>query len=150
MAPVFLSAVERLTDAQWDFRPAADRWSIGLISEHLGLVERGLFGRAERAIEHEPHPDWPSATGGKDSLIGTMLADRDSRRDAPDPVVPTGTVGRSDALRIFRERRARTLAFAEATTAPLKAHTSDHRVTFACACGPASIGMIRALWIISL
>jgi hypothetical protein len=87
----FLSAVERLTDAQWDFRPAADRWSIGLVGEHLGLVERGLFGRAQRALEHEPHPDGPSATAGKDALIGTMLADRESRRNAPDPVVPTGT-----------------------------------------------------------
>jgi hypothetical protein len=55
-----------------------------------------------------------------------MLADRESRRNAPDPVVPTGTVSRDDALRIFRERRARTLAFAETTTAPLKAHTGDH------------------------
>ena len=58
----FLATVEPVTDAQWDFRPEPDRWSIGLIAEHLGLVERGLFGRVERALDMEANPDWQSAT----------------------------------------------------------------------------------------
>ena len=55
-----------------------------------------------------------------------MLADRNARKDAPDAVVPTGTVARRDALQIFQERRARSLAFAETTTAPLRAYAVDH------------------------
>ena len=60
----FLAAVEPVTDAEWGFRPGPDRWSIGLIAEHLGLVERGLFGRVERALEADANPDWQSATAG--------------------------------------------------------------------------------------
>ena len=41
----FLTAVEPLSPDQWAFQPGPDRWSIGLIAEHLGLVELRLFGR---------------------------------------------------------------------------------------------------------
>ena len=122
----FFAAVEPVTDSQWAFRPGSDRWSIGLIAEHLGLVERRLFGQVERALEEEANPDWQTATAGKEGLIETMLLDRGTPRDAPKTVVPTGTMERDAALRIYRERRARSLAFAETTAEPLKAHTRDH------------------------
>ena len=38
-------AVEDLSAAQWNYQPTLDRWSIGLIVEHLGIVEQRLFGR---------------------------------------------------------------------------------------------------------
>ena len=41
-------------------------------------------------------------------------------------VVPTGRGGREEALRGYRERRARSRSFAETTPDPLKAHTLDH------------------------
>ena len=122
----FLATVEPVSDAQWDFRQGPDRWSIGLIAEHLGLVERGLFDRVERALDMEANPDWQSATTGKDGLIEKMLRDRGTPRDAPERVVPTGRVGREEALRGYRERRARSLSFAEMTPDPLRAHTLDH------------------------
>jgi hypothetical protein len=121
-----LAALEPATDAQWSFRPGAHRWSIGLIAEHLGLVERRLFGQVELALEREANPGWQAATAGKDTLIDTMLRDRGTTRDAPKLVVPTGTVGRDEALRLFQERRARSLSFAKTTTDPMKAHTLDH------------------------
>ena len=121
-----LAEVETVTDDQWHFRPSSGAWSIGLIGEHLDLVERGLFGRVEQALAHESNPAWETATGRKDAFIRTMLADRGIPRDAPAAVVPTGTVAREEALRRFVERRARSLAFAETTAAPLRAHTLDH------------------------
>ena len=121
----FLATVGPVTDAQWDFRPGPDRWSIGLIAEHLGLVERGLFSRVERALEGDANPDWQSVTE-KNGLIEQLLHDRGTPRDAPERVVPTGTLGREEALRVYRERRGRSLAFAETTGDQLKTHTLDH------------------------
>jgi hypothetical protein len=37
-----VGAVRGLSQAQLDFQPAADSWSIGQIAQHVGLVERGL------------------------------------------------------------------------------------------------------------
>lgn len=122
----FLAAVDSVTDAQWDFRPSADSWSIGSIAEHLGLVERRLFGQVERALGTPANQDWASGVGDKDGLVTTMLGDRGARRDAPAASVPSGTVGRAEALRIFGERRAVSLSFAQTTGRPLRAHTLDH------------------------
>ena len=85
-----LAAIESLTADQWTFRSGPDRWSIGLIAEHLGLVEGRLFGKVERALKTPVNPEWETATGGKTAVIETMLGNRDARRDAPEQVIPTG------------------------------------------------------------
>lgn len=121
-----LAAVQPLSEAQWTFKPRPDRWSIGEIVEHLGLVERGLFSRVEQAVAAPADAEWATSTAGKTALLERLLVDRSVPRDAPERVVPTGTVGRDDALRIYNERRARSLTFAEENRDPLKAHTADH------------------------
>lgn len=121
-----LVAVGPLTTDQWAFRSGPDRWSVGLIVEHLGLVEARLFAQVERALTTPVNPEWETATSGKTTVIETMLGNRDVPRDAPEPVVPTGAVDREAAIGLFRDRRARTIAFAETTQQPLKAHTLDH------------------------
>ncbi len=121
-----LAAIEPLTADQWAFQPGPDRWSIGLIAEHLGLVESRLFGQVEQALSAPANPDWEAASAGKDTVIETMLGDRDTRRDAPEKVIPTGAVDRAVAIRVFLERRAHTIAFAETTQQPLKTHTLEH------------------------
>ncbi len=122
----FLTAVEPLSLDQWAFQPGPDRWSIGLIAEHLGLVELRLFGQVERVLREPPNTNWESASGGKDALIATMLGNRETPRVALEPVIPTGAVDRAAALGVFQERRAHTLAFAETTRESLKSHTLDH------------------------
>lgn len=121
-----LAAIAPLTADQWAFQPEPDRWSIGLVVEHLGLVEARLFGQVERALGTLANPDWARATDGKTGLIETMLGNRDTRRDAPPAAVPTGTVDRAVAISRFLDERAHTLAFAETTPQPLKIHTVDH------------------------
>ena len=118
-----LTAVQPVNAAQWGFRPGADRWSIGLIAE------RRLFRQVERALDAKPNRSWLLETGGKDELIVRLLADRSDKRDAPSAVVPTGSVDKGTTLRVFLERRVQSIAFAETTTDPLKAHTLDHHRT---------------------
>ena len=121
-----LAAIEPLTVDQWAFQPGPDQWSIGFIAEHLGLVEARLFGQVEQALATPANPDWERASDGKTGIIETMLGNRDTRRDAPQAVVPTGAVDRPAAISRFLERRAHTIAFAETTQQPLKTHTLDH------------------------
>ncbi len=121
-----LALVAPLTDAQWIFKTGPDRWSIREIVEHLGLVEHGLFRRVERALATPVDPAWSASTDGKSEMIERTLGDRGTRREAPEPVVPTGGLGRNAALKAYERRRADTVAFATTTLDPLKAHTGDH------------------------
>jgi len=36
---VFLEATSGLSEAQWNFKPAPDRWSIAECAEHIGVTE---------------------------------------------------------------------------------------------------------------
>ena len=122
-----LAEAEPLSDAQWSFRQSADRWAIGENVEHLGLVERAIFGQVKQALAKLANPEWETMTAGKEEVLKKKLLDRSAGRDAPAAVVPSGEVSRSEALRVFRERREEALYFAAKTGDPLKAHTEDHR-----------------------
>ena len=122
-----VAAVEPLSDAQWSFRASDDRWTIGENIEHLGLVERRLFELIQKTLSRPPNPKWQTATAGKSKLIERMLLDRSSRRNAPDPVLPTGQFDRTMSLRVYQEQRRKLLQFASDTKEALKEHTADHQ-----------------------
>jgi len=89
----FLATAGPLTEAERNFRPGSEQWSIGLIAENLGLGEHGLLSRVEWALESAANPDWESVIRGKNALVEKMLLDRDLHQDAPERVVPAGTLG---------------------------------------------------------
>ncbi len=121
----FLDSVEKLTDAQWSYKQAPERWSVGETAEHIALSESLIFGAALRALEAPPNPEWEAKTKGKTEFIEKILVDRSRRASAPEAIVPTGK-SRAEIMKMFKDARAKTLKFAEETQAPLKEHTQDH------------------------
>ncbi len=121
-----LDAVEKLSDAQWSYKAAADRWSAGEVAEHILLSEGLLFGTVEKALAQKPNPDWEAKTAGKTEFLERALPDRSRKAQAPEAIQPAGKMTRAEILSRFKEARAKTLKFAEETDLPLKAHTLDH------------------------
>ena len=121
-----LAVVEPLSEAQWNYRPSDEAWSIHLIVEHLGRVEISLLGQVELALGQTASENWSDGVGTKDTLIVESLQDRSERRDAPGRAVPPGRVDRTEALEEFGRCRARSLEFAVTTDAPLRAHHLEH------------------------
>ena len=121
----FLDAVESVSDAQWTFKAGADRWSIGEVAEHIVLAEAGLFTAATRSLAAPADDKW-DATVGKTDLLKRAIPNRATKVDAPQEIRPRGGLTRAQVMARFKEQRARTLAFAQETEAPLKAHTSPN------------------------
>src|SRR5437868_2173790 len=69
----FLAAVKGVTDAQWNFKPAPERWSVGECAEHIMLSEGLLFAKLEESISHSPNPDWEAKTAGKTELLERVM-----------------------------------------------------------------------------
>jgi uncharacterized damage-inducible protein DinB len=89
-------------------KPAEDRWSVLDCIEHLARVEASFLDRLQ-PIEGAA----PATDGRKESDLARRMADRTDRRQAPDPVRPTGrftTLG--EALAEFQATRARAAKFA--------------------------------------
>ena len=123
----FLSYVEKLTDAQWNFRPAPFKWTVGETAEHIALAEGLLYGAMERALAAPINPDWETKTAGKEATLDNILAARRGRANAPEPIQPLKRkMSRADIMTLFKESRAKSLKFIETTDLPLKAHTLDH------------------------
>lgn len=123
----FLSYVEKLSDEQWNFRPALFKWTVGETAEHIALAEGLLFGAVERAIAQPINPDWETKSAGKEPLLDNLLAARKGKANAPEPIQPfKKKMTRTEIMTMFKEGRAKSIKFAEQTDLPLKAHTLDH------------------------
>jgi DinB superfamily len=118
----FLEAVETLTDQQWSFKQAADRWSIAEISEHIVLSEAALFNNATKNVNGPAEEKW-EATLGKTDILRRALTNRSTRVTAPEEIQPKSSMTRAQLMARFKEQRARTLAYAQEAEAALKAHT---------------------------
>jgi hypothetical protein len=122
----FVAAVTGLSDAQWKWKPAPERWSVNECAEHIMLAEGLLFAKAEEAIKNPPTPDWETATKGKTEILLQVMAPRLGKAKAPEDIVPSGTLDRAVLMRRFAEARGKTLHFVEATQLPLKEHLAEH------------------------
>jgi hypothetical protein len=123
---VYLDRLEQVSDAQWNWRPAPFRWTVGEVAEHIMLTETRLFGAVQRALASPPNPNWQAKTTGKDAFIERALPNRGVRAQAPLEIRPTGKLSREEVIRRYKELRVRVLEFAQKTDAPLKAHTIEH------------------------
>ena len=122
----FLKAVSTLSDEQWKWKAAPERWSVAECSEHIALSEAALFAKAQTAIKNAPDPDWEKKTAGKTEILLRVMAPRLGKAQAPEEIQPRGKMSRSEIMNSFAENRARTLRFVEETQLPLKEHLTDH------------------------
>lgn len=122
-----LGVTAGLSEEQWTFRPGADRWSIAECLEHVIRVESRMLGVIEAKVRDNA-PGEPSAEiRAKDGPVFAAVPDRSQRRQAPEPVRPTGqwTDPRKLAAE-FEATRARTAAFAAETPADLRRYFHTH------------------------
>jgi DinB superfamily len=126
-----LDATKGLSDAQWNFKPAPDRWSVAQCTEHIALSEGFIFGLvSEKIIKAPANPEKRDAAKGKDDLIVTMMQDRSHKATAAEPIDPEKNppmTGES-AMKIFLDNRAHTVDFVKNTQDDLRGHLYDHPV----------------------
>src|SRR5205814_1285125 len=61
----FLAAIDGVSEEQWKWKSAPNRWSVGETAEHIVLAEAGLFENVQKAMASPANPDWESKTKGK-------------------------------------------------------------------------------------
>src|SRR5216684_8199888 len=50
----FLDATKGLSEAQWNFKQAPDRWSVAECADHIALAEGFIFGRITDGVMKTP------------------------------------------------------------------------------------------------
>lgn len=126
----FLAAIDGVTEEQWKWKPAPERWSVGETAEHIVLAEGALFANVQKAISSPPNPAWEEKTKGKTELIERVMAPRVGKAQAPDPIVPTGKLTQAEVRERFEKQRAEIEKFAKETQVELKQYTVEHPFAF--------------------
>ena len=114
----FLKSIDGVSDAQWNWKSAPDRWSVAEAAEHITKSEDMLRGRVEGMLKAPAAaPDLLAKTKGKDEVILKAIPDRSKKATAPEPLVPKGSFASKAALiEAFKAARAKTLAIAAGTS----------------------------------
>ena len=126
----FLDATNGLSEAQWNFKPAPDRWSIAECAEHIGVTETFILNLiTEQALKGPAEPEKRALVQGKDSSLMTMVVDRTAKFKAPEAIQPTRRWTTSGEItKNVLESRVRTIEFVSTTQEDLRDHFMDHPV----------------------
>ena len=122
----FLAAIDGLSDQQWKWKPAPDRWSVGEVAEHIVLAEASQFANVKKGLASPPDPDWEAKSKGKTERLVAVLAPRAGRVQAAEAIVPKGGMTPEQVKTRFEKQRAEIVQFTTETDAPLKQHMIDN------------------------
>jgi uncharacterized damage-inducible protein DinB len=129
---LFLDSVAGLSDAQWNFKPAPDRWSIAQCAEHIALSEDYLMSNIRNKILASPaQPDKrlpENQARSRDQQVENAITDRSHKAQAPQALRPDQHKFASPqkAVEHFRQARDANIRWIETTTADLRAHFAPH------------------------
>jgi hypothetical protein len=117
-----LDATKGLSEAQWNFKPAPDKWPVAECVEHIAAAEDFIRGMAvDKAMKAPPDRDIAKIDAG----IMAMIPDRSQKAQAPDELKPTNRFGSPEgSLKHFTESRTATENFRK-DTPDLRAHAVD-------------------------
>lgn len=123
----FIGSINGLSAAQWNFKPAPDKWSIAECFEHLAIAEEDRL-RIVRAASAEPLTEDMKLPGKAfDQQLLKIYLNRETKAQAPEVLKPSGRWKDQDSLRKdFWQMRSDTIRFAETTTANLRDHGFMH------------------------
>ena len=122
----FFASIDGVSDAQWKWKSAPERWSVGETAEHIVLAEAMLFDSVKKAIAAPPNPAWEEQTKGKTEFIVRVLPSRQGKAQAPEAIVPRQGLTYAQVKERFEKQRIAILKFATETQLPLKEHTADN------------------------
>lgn len=113
----FLASVDGLSEAQWNYKAAPDRWSIAQCAEHIAASESFIRGAIAKSLETPAAEEVLKQGVNKDEPILKFMTDRSKKFTAPEPLAPTNRFGSpAAAVAEFQKERAETLKLASADT----------------------------------
>jgi hypothetical protein len=113
-----IDATKGLSPAQWNFKPAPDRWSVAECTEHIaaaeGLLLHGMI--MEKVMKAPPRPAGEDVAA-IDQMVLNAIPNRSHKAQAPEQLKPTNRFGSPEgSLKAFLETRRETEDFLRNTS----------------------------------
>ena len=123
-ADVF-AATKGLSKAQWNFKPATNRWSVAEVTEHIAAAEDFLMAMIHDKVMQAPARTEAADVQAIDDFVLKAIPDRTVKAQAPEPLQPNNRFGSpKDSLKHFKASRAQTIKFLKESK-DLRQHALD-------------------------
>jgi uncharacterized damage-inducible protein DinB len=124
----FLRSIAGLSQKQWTFKPAPDRWSVAEVAEHITVSESSILGLIQQKLMSSPAaPEKREQVKGKDEMILQKMTDRSHKAQAPEALRPTSRwATEAELTKAFEETRKATMDYVRTTNDDLRDHFFDH------------------------
>jgi len=120
-----LEATKGLSEVQWNFKAAPERWSIAQVMEHIAAAEDFLRGMDSDQVMKAPAGEAGRDVKALDEAVLAKVPDRSNKIQAPEPLQPSNRFGSpAGSVKHFMESRAATEDFLK-NTAGLRDHVAD-------------------------
>jgi uncharacterized damage-inducible protein DinB len=126
----FLKSISGLSEKQWRFKPAPDRWSAAEVAEHITVSETTIMGLIQKQLMQSPAaPEKRAEVKGKDQMIIERMPDRSHKAQAPEMLRPTGRwATEAELTKVFEESRKANMDYIRTTSDDLRDHFFSHPV----------------------
>ena len=126
----FLKSIAGLSEKQWKFKPAPDRWSVAEVAEHITISETTIMGLIQHPLMQSPAAfEKREQVKGRDQLILEKIPDRSHKAQAPEMLRPTGRwATEADLTKAFEDSRKANMDYIRTTNDDLRDHFFDHPV----------------------
>jgi hypothetical protein len=122
----FLASISGLSEAQWKYKPAPDRWSIAEVAEHIAISEETILGIVtDRVLKAPPAPAGEAKV--TDEKVIQTVTDRSGKVQAPEMLKPVGKwASQAELTQAFEQRRTKTIDYVKTTQDDLRGHAGPH------------------------
>jgi DinB superfamily len=122
--------VHDVSDAQLNFKPAPDKWSIAECIEHITLAELEFPEILEAALQKPANAALRRKIKIKDDEIQPRMTSRKWTAKSPEIFKPSNTFSTTqEAIIIFQKQRNQTIGYIENTKDDLRNHYWHHPLT---------------------
>jgi hypothetical protein len=113
-----------LSEAQLNFKPAPDRWSIAECVKHIAVTEMALWQMTDAALKQPANPEKRSEIKVTDEQVVQMLESREKKVKTFPTMEPQNTSYKStpDALSSFFDNRKKLMEFVMTTNDNMRDH----------------------------
>ncbi len=116
-----LKTVKGLSEAQLNYKPTEDAWSIANCVEHIAISENNIFGIVQMTLQNDPDPSLRSEVKMSDDQVIGLIQSREQKIKTRPEFEPTGKFGDyKGSLSEFKNKRKENMKFVKSSQDDLR------------------------------
>lgn len=118
-----LDDVQKLSDAQLNYKPDSTRWSVAQCIEHIALAENGIWQWCMMTLKNDSATLIKPGNPLTNEQLVAAITDRSKKAQAPEVLKPGNQFpGAKEALAAYVSKRDAIIQFLKTTQEPLETH----------------------------